>query len=63
MSPIDIAMLRDRILDWMAESVPMLLQDDVLIEGVLFIVCREVSRAVRDERERQQSRMRRAEPC
>jgi hypothetical protein len=62
-SPIDIAMLRDRILDWMAESAPMLLQDDVLAEGVLFIVCREVSRAVRNERERQQQRLRRVEPC
>jgi hypothetical protein len=63
MSPIDYGMLRDRILDWMAESAPVLLKDDTLLEGVLFIVCREVTRAVREELERQQRRVREVTPC
>jgi hypothetical protein len=63
MSPIDYGMLRDRILDWMSESAPMLLQDDALLEGVLLLVCREVTRAAEEERERQQRRVREAKPC
>lgn len=63
MIPIDYAALRDRVIDWMAESAPMLLQDDVYLEGVLFIVCREVTRAVQEEREQQQKRLREVSPC
>jgi hypothetical protein len=63
MSPIEFAMLRDRVIDWMAEAAPVFLQDDVLLEGMLFIVCREVARAVCEERESQQKRVREVSSC
>jgi len=56
MSQPDIALLRDRVID-------RLLEDDVLMEGILYLVCREVMREVHEERERHMKRLRDANRC
>lgn len=60
---IDYRMLLERVLVWIGEFAPLLLLDDVFLEGLLYLVCREVTAAVREVRERQHRRVREAKPC
>jgi hypothetical protein len=52
MSKIDYAMLRDRVIDFLCESCPRLLDDEYLAERVMYLVFCEVRRALRAQRER-----------
>jgi len=52
MSPSEFSMLRDRVTDWLFECCPGLLQDDIALEGILFLVVREVQRAAQEQRAR-----------
>ena len=42
----------DRVLDWLYSSAPNLLHDDLLVEGFLRLVMKEIRQAVRDEQRR-----------
>ena len=58
MTNLDYQMLRDRILDFIVESCPALLLDEVLTEAFLKLVCREVRKAIREERAEMMERVR-----
>jgi hypothetical protein len=47
---IDVAALRDRVIDALAQVAPQLLEDDFTLEGVLRLVVVEVRAAVAEGR-------------
>lgn len=57
MTTVDYMMLRDHLLNWIFDNAPALLEDDVLMEGFLHLVCNEVIRAVARERARLRERL------
>jgi len=58
MGKIEFSIVRDRVIDGLAEICPELLADAVYVEGMLFLLMREIFRAVQQEREEQPRRIR-----
>jgi hypothetical protein len=63
MTRIDFAILRDRTIDWLFTHAPALCQDDVLLEGFLHFVCKEVLRGVTEERKQWRDRIKHTSTC
>lgn len=48
MNQLDRQMLRDRVLDFLFDAMPCLLADDYVVEGIVYLVCREAQEAARE---------------
>lgn len=55
--------IRDRVIDWMFQHFPCLLQDDFLVEGFVLFCVRIAEQSARDERSRLVRSMLDPKPC